>query len=405
VSPVASGSVDTVFPGDDTTYSATFTGPNGTATCTAFVDVQTGGGGGGGCAGSTCPGGLNPPNVTLLRQPGEAPLAAEIFLSEVPYTGFEAGPALTLIFWAAVALFAALAAYYLMGHGALRFLLVSFSDLGVEATSHDLSEITDENDNRERKREEMYGVAYPTPDVATRSGTQYAESTLAFSAPTVPPLSVQPYVVALPRASAPAPVVLADAVTGIPSLVDVIESRAHAAGVLVSPEAVTAATRLSSDRAEALVIFGTILNRAIQTIPRDDGWVMLTAERFETLRDTVMGGTKPRTMHTEPITAAPFGAQGLSASELATVEFVDAILVGNRDTAFGIIRSLEKDGISPTALMTATALLLEKRYRAAPSDGVLHRLVEVFAHALDGSYVNPFTGVKLALAQAFEALS
>lgn len=387
-SPVASGHTDGVFPSDDTTYTGTFTGPNGSVTCTVFVDVQTGGGG---CVGNTCPGGMDQPNVTLLRAPGEEPLAALVYLSQVPYTGFEAGPALTVIFWLAIALLSALAAYFVMGHNALRYLSLSFSDLGGRGLAYQTTEVEEEHG---REREAVYGVEYPEATPA------YAKSTMAMPAPA---LAIEPYVVELPRASAPAPtpVVAAEPGTGIPSLVDVIESRAHASGVLISPEAVTAATRLSADRAETLVIFGNILNRAIQTIPRDDGWVMLTGERFAELRKAVTGNAEPAAFKVEPIGAS---AAPASASESAASAFVNAILSGNRDTAFGIVRSMEKDGIAPTALMTGTALELDRRYRTNPSDARLHTLVEIFTHAIDQSYANPFTGVKLALAQAFEAI-
>ena len=72
--------------------------------------------------------------------------------------------------------------------------------------------------------------------------------------------------------------------------------------------------------------------------------------------------------------------------------------------------------------MTATAVVFDKLYRArrdqkpAPDSTLadkasrvspeqLGSLVAVFAHSLDHVYSSPFTGVKLALAQAFETLA
>jgi hypothetical protein len=71
--------------------------------------------------------------------------------------------------------------------------------------------------------------------------------------------------------------------------------------------------------------------------------------------------------------------------------------------------------------MTGTATVLDQLYRARrdgrmPADAVLaakashlpdeklSHLIEVFTHSLDHVYSSPFTGVKLALAQAFEAV-
>jgi len=427
VNPVSSGTSIDIFPPDDTTYTGTFTGPNGATTCTVFVDVRTGGGG---CVAGTCPGGLNQPTVTLasLRSPGVAPLVASVYLSQIPYTGFEAGPALTMIFWIAIALFSALIAYFIAGQGGIRYLLAYVSDLaGVPSLK-----AVEERENEfgaVRPNGDVYGVAYPELETADRSGTQYLESVAApVMVPVRPPATpmVPARVASAPVTTTPVKESDLPAQTGIPPLTSVIESRAHAAGVLISPEAVAAATKLSPDRADALVIFGDILNRAIQSIPRDDGWVMITSDRFETVRNDVMAKRKangiaaPAPFNVEPIemrtTAAPS-----TANDSAAGEFVGAILSGDRDTAFAIVRSLEKDHISPTSLMTGTAAVLDRIYRLRKGgkngldatlleksgkvdDAVISKLVEIFVHSLDQAYANPFTGVKLALAQAFETV-
>jgi hypothetical protein len=105
--------------------------------------------------------------------------------------------------------------------------------------------------------------------------------------------------------------------------------------------------------------------------------------------------------------------------EASAVAFVGALVSGNREVAFSIIRSMEHDQVSPTTLMTSAATVLDRLYRVRQggqngidatllekaqnvSDENLHKLVEVFTHSLDTVYSNPFTGVKLALAQAFE---
>jgi hypothetical protein len=364
---------------------------------------------------------LNQPTVTLAsaKTPNQAPLAGFVYLSQVPYTGFEAGAALTMIFWTAIALLSALIAYFIVGQGGIRYLLAYISDLAGVPSLKAIEER--EEAQGTETREDVYGVAYPEFEAADRSGTQYLESVSApvMTAPVRMPAAVIP---------APMPALVAEPVqspvkeSGIPSLTGVIESRAHAAGVLVSPEAVAAAAKLSPDRAEALVIFGDILNKAIQTIPRDDGWVMLTSDRFETVRDTVMAKRKsdgikaPAAFNVEPIEA---GAPLATATDSAASEFVGAILSKDRDTAFAIVRSLEKDHISPTSLMTGTAAVLDRVYRLRKggkngldavlleksgkvSDDVIAKLVEIFAHSLDQAYANQFTGVKLALAQAFE---
>jgi hypothetical protein len=217
------------------------------------------------------------------------------------------------------------------------------------------------------------------------------------------------------------------AVDGIPQLHDVVESRAHAAGVLMSPEAVVAASELSGDRQTALRIFGDILNESVRSIPREDGWVMLTSDLFEQMKATVLSAEPPLDSAQAvapvqaPVTKTTGAAKPASVDEAAASEFAGAILSGDRDTAYAIVRALEHDHVSPTSLVTGTATVLDTLYRAR-KDGrahadenlsaksssakteVLASLVETFAHAIDTVYASPFTGVKLALAQAFEVL-
>jgi hypothetical protein len=382
--PVASGSMN-VFPPSDTTYVGTFTGPYGTTTCQVAVTVHTGG-----CQGSCGGGGYNPPNVVMFKKPGEQPLAS-VFLSQIPYTGFESGPALTAIFWLAVALFSAVIAYYVVGRGSLRYVFASIAGAaGIPS--------------EEEVRENIVYVEKEEPKAPVVEKQTYVES----AAPAAPVMQAAPVF-------APASAHVAG--SGIPHIADVIESRAHAAGVLMSPEAVETAAALTSDRAETLKLFGSILNEAVKTIPREDGWVMLTSDRLNELtggRKPVLTAPAPQETraYVEPVSVA-------SVDEAAAVEFVGAVLAHDRTTAFAIVRSLEHDNVSPTALITSAATVLDRLYRARTGgtngvpqnllenaasipDESLHRLVEIFTHALDTVYSNQFTGVKLALAQAFE---
>ncbi len=385
-SPVSSGSFE-IFPPDDTTFTGTFSGPLGTTTCSIAVDVTTTTGCQSNCGG----GGFDQPNVVLFKKPGDQPLAF-VYLSQIPYTGFEAGPVLTLVFWLAVILLAGISSYFVMGKGGVRYILGrTFMYAGIP--------VEEDVMNGRAKQEEKEEVL--------------VESTL--------PVARQ----------IPSPVITVPSTSGIPDLNDVIESRAHAAGVLMSPEAVLLAAGLSTDRAEALQKFGVILNEAVRTIPREDGWVMLSSDRFMDLAekknvaapanveypDFTAEEVAPSVVYSE---VAP-AVQSASVDETAGVAFVSAILSGDRETAYGIIRSLERDGVNPSALMTSVATVVDRLFRVRKggkngidhtllekaqnlSDGKLSSIVEVFAHALDQAYSSPFTAIKLALAQAFEVI-
>lgn len=97
----------------DTTYTATFTGAAGTISCTENIKVTstppspsctTNCGGGGG---------LNQPNISLYRQPGEQPLAF-VSLSSIPYTGYDAGPFGIALFWMLLVGWSALVAWLIV---------------------------------------------------------------------------------------------------------------------------------------------------------------------------------------------------------------------------------------------------------------------------------------------------
>lgn len=413
-SPVSSGTTVDLFPSVDTTYTGTFTGPNGTVTCTKSVTVTTGGGG---CQGNCGGGGYNPPNVVMYKKPGESGLVASVFLSQIPYTGFEAGPALTTLFWLAVGLLAALIAYFAAGRRGFNMFSNHLAAYVGVPTAQELQNAMGGN----RYESDSYDASYE-PTVAPRTEMQniVAQSVVA---PVLPmPITVTP--IAGSR--------MTDGETGIPALSDVIESRAHAAGVLMSPEAVQFASKLSPDRTETLKTFGEILNEAVRTVPREDGWIMLTSDRLEDIASKTPSKNvtqqAPVATVVASVSSTPIVEGGVRtytygerADEASAVAFVSAIVSGNRDAAFSIIRSLEHASVSPATLMTSTATVLDRLYRVRQggkngvdkellnasmnvNDENLHKLVEVFTHSLDIVYTNPFTGVKLALAQAFEVV-
>lgn len=397
VSPVGSGMIDFIFPKENTTYTATFTGPNGTATCSASVIVKGGGGGGGGggcsgnCGGGGGGGGPSEPKVSLLGAPipGEVLSASFVSLSQIPYTGFEAGPLLTLIFWGVVVLWSFGITYIFIGQEGIRFIVERFR-------------------------------AYVSSGGRWRQGgdgtpEEAYEDPLDEYALRAPVASPEPLVRPVPNKEAPASAAGAD--TALPELIDVLESRAHAAGVLLSPEASAMAAGLHTDRAEVLRLFGDILDETVRTVPRDDGWILLSAERMRSLVESRLKNPPP---DTEPSQVAKPTAPVLD--DVAVERFVSALFSGDRDVACATLLELEHASVSPLRFATKVATLLDQLYRSrkngtpftdvalkeqtsAFSEARLQELVDVFAHALDGAYASKYTGLKIALAQALDTHS
>ena len=403
--PVSGGSQE-VFPSDSTTFTGTFTGSYGTVTCQAPITVEKGGGG---CSGN-CGGGLNQPNVVMLQKPPEAPLAF-VTLEQIPYTGFQAGKALTLAFWLAVGLLAAAVTYFVMGPGAVTYVMGNaLTAAGIGRYDEYTEVATEPRPVPQTLKPEV------RRDSAAYNGNGYAAS------------------VAAPAMTYTAPVVSAPT-QDTTDLADVIESRAHAAGVLVSPEAVHTVLRISKDRGEVLRQFGEILNESVRTLPREDGWVMLTSERLERMTETVAKPVTVATQTTTPSVEAilntvmppqvPKTVQSVNVEmpmavaddQSVVMSLAKAVLSGNRELAYATLRNLEASRAHAATVMTVVAGACDQLYRARRhglttelsvsamdvTDETLAKIIEAFTHGMDQTYPNPFTSLKLAVAQAFEA--
>ena len=116
LTPVAGGATTTRAITDGTTFTGTATGTSGqTITCTASVSVNSSGGGGGGGGGS------RNPRVLLSAIPRVSPgPLANLYLSQIPYTGLDLGPAETIVYWVALIAWS-LALAYLVLFGAVPF--------------------------------------------------------------------------------------------------------------------------------------------------------------------------------------------------------------------------------------------------------------------------------------------
>ncbi|MFQ5541149.1 MAG: hypothetical protein ACE5F4_02800 [Candidatus Paceibacteria bacterium] len=374
--------------------------------------MRTGGGGGG----------LDQPQVTLSSAPvGQVLGTSFVSLSQVPYTGFEAGAVLATLFWAAVAAWSVGVAYIILGKESMRLVadrLLLFA--GVASATHpdeqaledERYETAEEERAADEKGREGLGFTYsvqPSPE---------AEAAGRFNA--VLPSAPESH---MPKPeTAPALAVEAEEEqhNGIPALADVVESRAHAAGVLLSPEAVELAATLDADRATTLRLFGKLLNEAVRTIPREDGWILLSATRMRALaKEVAEDVSSVAEAGTGTATAVEKPAVAPVLNDSASDRLVAALLAEDRDEAFSLLSRLEHEDAPAHRLATKVATNLDALYRARKSgsvhsdmalsekaeavpDHTLHDLVEVFAHALDTAYASEYTGLKIALAQAFD---
>ncbi len=218
----------TIRPEKDTTYTLLAERGSKDRTCRVSVDVSGG--------------------VTVLETRDQNPVVTGIALTQVPYTGFEAGPFLTMVFFAILLLWALYLAYVLVV----------------------------------RKNQLTPAAAIATP-VATTAPvtTPVVASTLAtprFVAPVATPVADTPVV---GYASAVATTDVAYEATA-----EAIETAAHAERILISSEAMRhfIAVTTNDNRTDTLAL---ILAKAKASYPSEDGWVVLNIDRMKSVMAAV----------------------------------------------------------------------------------------------------------------------
>ncbi len=347
VTPVSSGST-VVNPTSDTTYTATVPGAPSNGNCQVTVVIESptctsncGGGGGGG-------GGRRTPRVVLdsFTQPLEEPLSF-VYLSEVPYTGLELGPAGTAIYWIMLVGWSAALAYLVL------FNAVPFAFGRAKRFGGNVKQAL----NSEPPAPTGHGHSEPVAHAAAHS---------AHAAPAAP---------AKP--------------TGY-SAHDGFRSFAAGEGLTIDD-----------------IVKG--LSREIEQkhVPEAPAPAPIREEVMQSVREEAPAAPARYVPAAAPV-AAPMNAD--------VRDFIAALLNGDRDTVFGMIRSMARQGEDTEAFVSNAACALDDAYRACIDGTTCHpdiaeltngchpsyleRLVTSLTTAVDGSYSAGMTGVKMALTRA-----
>lgn len=186
-------------------------------------------------------------SITILSTRDQLPLIGGIPLARVPYTGFEAGPMLSALFYTLLALW---------GIGIAYFLTVRRRSVLDFATASAGAELA--------QNPAPVGASPYVSSVSTQ-----------VEVPTVP--ANLPVATNAPTAFAATPVVestseLDEATT--------IENRAHAARVLLSADAREYIARKEGTLAERLALLDTVIANAKAMFPSENGWMVINKERM-----------------------------------------------------------------------------------------------------------------------------
>lgn len=321
----------------NTTYTLTATKDRRDKVCTVKVTVKNG--------------------AFELTQYRDQKPTAGISLVTVPYTGFEAGPALTLAFYILLVLWALYLAYFFV----IRRNRVAGSAVRVSNVH-----INEEMDN------------LVAPLVAS------TVSTPIFATPSVAP--------ALQTAPVGYDSVVVDDAT-------LVENHAHASHILLSGDALRyfMSTTAKDDR---ISILDSIIAGAKANYPSEGGWVVVNEERMKALCTTCFATANAETF--TPSTVA------VSNSSLA-----EAIVTGNIVAAYQMI------GNRPMISLADASADLDAMYRFKNGDKAtvsavlatadiepakLHEAISALTGALDGTYTNEAEAVKMAILKAVKAI-
>ncbi len=366
VTPTAAGSI-TVNPTSDTTYIATVPGAPSNVNCQVEVVIESttctsncGGGGGGG-------GGRRSPRVVIdsVVEPLDEPLAF-VYLSEVPYTGLELGTWGTVFYWIMLIGWS-LALAYLVLFNAVPFVLARAKSFGgnvKEALNGDTGS--------------SHGHDTHVAASVAHTSHGHGHDTHAEEAPAKP----QGY----------------SAHEGF---------RSFAAG-------------------EGLTIDDIVKGLSREIEQKHQAAAPVAAPTHEEVMQAVHTEFEAPTPSPEYVPAPTASASFKAAPAVAPMndsvrDFIAALLNGDRETVFGMVRAMARQGEDTEAFVSHAACALDDAYRACIDGTTCHpdiaeltngchpsfleRLVHSLSGAVDGSYSSGMTGVKMALTRALNVVA
>jgi hypothetical protein len=368
VTPTDSGSI-VVNPTSDTTYTANVSGESATnPLCQVSVQIEStgctsncgGGGGGGG-------GGRRSARVGLesFVPDLEEPLAF-VYLSEVPYTGLELGTWGTALYWVMLIGWS-LALAYLVLFNAVPFALARARSFGGSVKEALNSDVPSHGGH------DAHAVA-PSYVSHAPSGHGQAVAASAHAAPAKP--------------------------SGY-NVHDGFRSFAAGEGLTIDD-----------------IVKG--LSREIEQKHETHAAPVVAPTHQEVMQAVYEAPTPAPEYVPAPVAApvyqAPKPVAAMAPMNADVRDFVAALLNGDRDTVFGMIRSMARQGQDTEAFVSHAACALDDAYRACIDGTTCHpdiaeltngchpsyleRLVSSLTTAVDGSYSAGMTGVKMALTRA-----
>ena len=361
-----------IAPTADTTYTMTVSRGSTERVCTAKVTID------------------NPFTVTQIRN--QQPLVTSIALTDVPYTGFEAGPLLTFMFYLLLLVWALYVAYLIV----IRRDMLAQYGLAADDSHIVANNLTPEEIRPDVFVAKVQAPAAPPYKEVPKDLPIMGQIPVVGYAGTVSTNTLPPQAIALP--SAPVAAVSSDEVT-------VLENQAHAQKALLSSDAIRrfmSTVPANVSREEAL---NQVIAEAKAQYPVEDGWIVINEERMRAVCLACMAPARSTVSPFMP-TVIPEGSSSLA----------EAIVTGN------VVAAYEMIGHRPMFALADAAADLDAIYRlrrgeeanvsalleaetAALSDEKILAAIKALTGALDGVYTDEASAVKMAIMKAIKVLA
>lgn len=309
-------------------------------------------------------------------------LVSEIYLSEVPYTGFEAGPILTTLFYALLAAWALFISY---------FLVVRKDKIGGYqlATPNNAEVDAVENNIPTGINPDLFVASVQAPEVGAGKITVPAN------------LPTGNVAIGFGNNGVESSTNLSD------KTVTEIENYAHIHRVLVSSDAIRHFVSVTANDVENRIkTLDKVITTAKSQYPAEDGWIVLNEKRMRDLCEVCSKNEVSSNSTPFAPVVIPEGSGSL-AEAIVTGNIVAAYeLIGNRPMFALADATSDLDSVYRNRKgdnQVISDLLVKETENL--SDEELLAVIESLTSALDGTYTNEQSAVKMAIMKAVKIAS
>jgi hypothetical protein len=374
-----------VRPTKDTTYTLLAERGGKDDQCTVKIDVSN--------------------NVVISSTRAQGQVAG-IALTAVPYTGFEAGPVLTFIFYMLLAIWAIGVAYFfVIKENRVLGMSMAGSFPKKKILNNDVSTETVDDKNETSEAAAYVASMTAQSDVVVPLATA-TNATTPDNLPVAEPVLGYDQVVS---SQTNEETESEDVATQMKQL----EDFANAQRVLLSSDAMHHLVTVCPKEVDRVSLLETILAEARISYPSEDGWIVLNFERMKELCD------KSFVSVNENSTTEVFKekSQSYEAYDMpvGVGSLAEAMITGNLAAAYQLL------GNRPMISLADAAADFDALYRSRKGDQVvisnllskeavrlddrqLEEAISALTSALDGTYTDELSAVKMAIMKAVKAL-